>query len=129
MFVYHIYMTSPLCWLLVLSLYKEDYLHMFKVFLDYTALAVNGEVKRPNNGLTTPFWWLLFLELTDLSLSLCHQNFGGVFVLSLCFFLFFFCGLRGFCHRSESGLFLSLLQHVKCQGLARVVSLLHVNSI
>ena len=32
--------------------------------------------------------------------------FGGVFVLSGCFFDF--CGCRGFCHRTESDLFLFL---------------------
>ena len=30
MFVYHVFMTSPFGWLLVLSLYKEDYLQTFK---------------------------------------------------------------------------------------------------
>ena len=30
MFVYHISMASPLCWLLFLSLYKEGYLHICK---------------------------------------------------------------------------------------------------
>ena len=34
--------------------------------------------------------------------------FGGVFVLSRCFFLLL-CGCRGFCHRTESDLFLFLL--------------------
>ena len=35
------------------------------------------------------------------------EVFGGVFVLSRCFLDF--CGCRGFCHRTESGLFLFLL--------------------
>ena len=37
------------------------------------------------------------------------EVFGGVFVLSRCFFVFF-CRCRGFCHRTESDLFLFLIQ-------------------
>ena len=37
-------MTSPL-WLLVLSLYKEDYLKKIVCPFDYTAVAVSGKVE------------------------------------------------------------------------------------
>ena len=48
MFVYHIFMTSPL-WLAVGPwTYKEDYLQFFLNVcpFDYTAVAVNGKVER-----------------------------------------------------------------------------------
>ena len=49
MFVYHIFMTSPLWLAGVLSLYKEDYLQIFKCArpFDYTVLAVSGKVEYP----------------------------------------------------------------------------------
>ena len=37
--------------------------------------------------------------------SLCNQSFGGVFYV-VTMLLGFFCGCRGFCHRTESDLFL-----------------------
>ena len=37
------------------------------------------------------------------------EVFGGVFVLSRCFFDFFWGRCRGICHRTESDLFLFLL--------------------
>ena len=51
MFVYHIFMTSPLTplyWLLVLSLYKEDLFYKFLNVcpFDYTAVAVTGKLER-----------------------------------------------------------------------------------
>ena len=48
MFVYHIFMTSPLlCWLLVLSLHEEDYLQVLNMCpFDNTAVVVSGKVER-----------------------------------------------------------------------------------
>ena len=41
--------------LLVLSLYKENYLHILNVCpFDYMAVAVSGKVERSLTGLTTP---------------------------------------------------------------------------
>ena len=54
--------------MLVLSLYKENYLHFVCPF-DYTALAVSGKVGYLLTGLTTPVGWLLLLQLTVLSRS------------------------------------------------------------
>ena len=42
MFVYHIFITIRFDWLMVLSLYKEDYLQI----INYTAGAVSGKVER-----------------------------------------------------------------------------------
>ena len=59
MFLYHILMTSLLWLVLILSLYKEDYLQIFNVCpFDYTALAVSGKVWYPLTGLTTPIAWI-----------------------------------------------------------------------
>ena len=41
-FVYHILWPLRFGWLLVLSIYKEDYLHISH--FDYTAFAVSGKV-------------------------------------------------------------------------------------
>ena len=47
MFVYHILLPLRFGWLLVLSLYKEDYLQILNVCpFDYTAVAVSGKVER-----------------------------------------------------------------------------------
>ena len=41
-------------WLLVLGLYKDNYLHIIKfVPFDYTAFAINGKVRIPETGSTT----------------------------------------------------------------------------
>ena len=56
--------------------------------------------------------WLLLLQLTVLHFWKSVRNrcvievFGGFVVLARSFFDFFFCGCRGFCHRTESDLFL-----------------------
>ena len=58
------------CWLLVLGLYKEDYLQIFNVCpFDYMAFAVSGKVGIPLSGLTAPVEWLSSLQLTVLSRS------------------------------------------------------------
>ena len=56
MSVYHIFMISLFGWLLVLSLYKEDYLRFFLNVcpFDYTTFAVSGKVGYPLTDLTTP---------------------------------------------------------------------------
>ena len=59
---------------------------------------MSGKVGVPLTGLTTPVGWLLFLQLTFLSRSLCNRSFDGVFVLSL-YFLEFSVGV-GVCHRT-----------------------------
>ena len=47
MFVYHILWPLLFGWLLVLSLYKEDYLQIFQcVSFDYMAVVVSGKVER-----------------------------------------------------------------------------------
>ena len=86
----------------------------FKNFWDicpfeYTAVAVSRKVGIPYIGLTTPVGWLLLLRHTVLSQSLCNRSFCGDFVLSCCV-LNFSLGVGGFCHRTESDLFLFLLR-------------------
>ena len=57
MFVYHIFMTSRFSFLLVVSLYKEDYLQIFKrVLLITRPLRLVG---RLSARLTTPIAWIL----------------------------------------------------------------------
>ena len=79
---------------------------------DYTALAVSGKVVNRFNhtsGVTA-------VTPTDRPKSVRNrcaiEVFGGVFyVVTLLFG--FFCGCRGFCHRTESDLFLFLFLHYK----------------
>ena len=78
---------------------------------DYKAFAVSGKVGIPSTGLTTPVGWLS-LPQTDRPKSVCNrcviEVFGGVLcVVTLLFG--YFCQCRGFCHRTESDLFLFLL--------------------
>ena len=45
MFVYHILLPLRLGWLMVLSLYKEDYFQFFNVCsFDYTGASVIGKI-------------------------------------------------------------------------------------
>ena len=56
--------------LLVLSLYKEDYLQFIDLRpSDYTAFVVSGKVGNPFFCFTTPIGWFLLLQLTVLSRS------------------------------------------------------------
>ena len=69
--LYHILLPFHFDWILILSLYKEEYLQIF-IFVcpfDYTAFVVSGKVWYPLTGLTTPVGWLLLLKLTALSQS------------------------------------------------------------
>ena len=56
--------------------------------------------------------WVTAVTPTDRPKSVRNSRvikvLGGVFMLSRCFFGLF-CGCRGFCHRTESDLFLFLL--------------------
>ena len=56
------------------------------------------------------------------------EVFGGVFVLSRCFFGFF-CGCRGFWHRTESDLFLFLFIPGLTLTELRVVSMEHLQRV
>ena len=47
MFVYQMFWPLDFGWLLVLSLYKKDYLQIFKCPFDYMAFAVSGQVGYP----------------------------------------------------------------------------------
>ena len=88
-------------------------LHTIEHPFDYTAISVSGKVGRPLTGLTTPVGWLLLLQLTVLSRSgiVVKSNFWWRFhVVKLLFECF--CECRGFCHRTESELFLFLLKHL-----------------
>ena len=66
MVVYHTLWAIRFGWLLVLSLFKEDYVQFFFPF-DYTADVVSGKIERSLTGLTTPVGWLLLIQLTVLS--------------------------------------------------------------
>ena len=81
------------------------YLHV-RAF-DYTIDVLSGRVGIPLTGFTTPDGWLSLPQLTVLSRSaIVVKVFGGVCVVTLLFG--FFCRCRGFCHRTESDLFLFL---------------------
>ena len=79
--------------------------------------SVSGKVGIPLTGLTTPVGWLS-LPPTDRPKSVRSRYvieiFGGVFVMSRCFFGFF-CGYRNFGHGTESDLFLFLLPDILMQ--------------
>ena len=106
-------MASPLCcW--SLGPYIEDYLQFINVFVGFF-LVVSGNVVISLTGLITPVGWgeggvVTPTDRPKFVRSRCViEVFGDVFVLSRCFFGFF-CGCGGFCHRTESDLFLFLLQ-------------------
>ena len=97
-------------WLLLLSLYKEDYLQIFNVCpFDYTAFAVSGQDLVPVNWFIY-IGWMTVVTQTDRPTSvrnrLIIEGFGGVFVLSIGFRIF--CSYKGFCHKTESNLLLFL---------------------
>ena len=74
--------------------------HLNACPFDYTAFATSGKVRIPWTGLTTPvggcryFSWPIQVGPQ----SLCNRRSW-----------IFFCGFRGFCHWTESDLFLFLL--------------------
>ena len=69
------------------------------------------ESGRPVNRFNHTSWVAIVMQ-TDRPMSIRNRCvidvFGGVFVLSRCFF-FIFCGCRGFCHTTEPDIFLFLL--------------------
>ena len=101
-----------LSWLLVLGLYKEDYLQIFK----FVSFCLHGFCNKweswdPVNRLNHTSL-VAIVTPSDRPKSVRNRCvikvFGGVFyVVKLLFG--FFCGCRGFCHRTESDLFLFLL--------------------
>ena len=75
---------------------------------DYTVVAVSE-----GGALVSRFHhisWVAVVTPTDRPKSVCNrcviEDFDGFFVLSRCFLVLFFCVCRGFCHRTESDLFL-----------------------
>ena len=57
-------------WLLVLGLYKDDYVQILNVCtFDYTVFEISGKVEIPIPCLTSTFEWMSFLQLTVLSRS------------------------------------------------------------
>ena len=76
---------------------------------DKTAFAVSGKVGIPLTGLTTPVAWLSLPQRPSQvgPPSLCNGSFWWRFCVVMLLFGFF-CRCRGFCHRTESDLFLFL---------------------
>ena len=107
----HFYDLSALvgCWSSV-SIRRFIYNFLNVCPFDYTAVAVSGKVDRFNHTS-----WVTAVTPTDRPRSVRNscviKVFGGVFMLSRCFFGLF-CGCRGFCHRTESDLFLFLSSRV-----------------
>ena len=100
-------------WLLVLSLYKEDYIQFFKIcFLLIARLLRKWDgwalINRFNHTS-----WVVVVSPTDRPKSVRNrcviEVFGGVIVLSH-WFLGFSAGVGFFCHRNESDLFLFLFR-------------------
>ena len=93
-------------WLLVLSLYKEDYLQILNVcpfYFNFFCSSWEGFVPVNRFNHTS---WMTVVTITD-RLKSVHNRcvievFGGVFVLSIGFRIF--CWYRSFCHRTESDL-------------------------
>ena len=87
-------------WLLVLSLYKEDYLQIFKcVSFWYHGRCVSWEGWDPVNRFNHTSWMAIVTR------TVCNRSFCWRFC-AVTLFLDFFCGCRGFCHRNESDFFL-----------------------
>ena len=85
------------------------------VNFDYTDFAVSGKVGTPKTGLPTPVVWLSFCQLTVLSRSSIVVKSKFLWRFCVVMLLFgFFCGWRGFCHRTESDLFLFYLDIIVC---------------
>ena len=63
------------------------------------------------SSITTPVGCVLLLQVTVLSRSqsLCNRSFWWRFFYVVTLFFGFFCGCRGFCHETESDLFLFFL--------------------
>ena len=74
---------------------------------DYTAFAFSGKGWYPVNRFNHTSW-VAIVTPADRPKSVCNhcviEVFGGVFVLSRCFLDF--CRFGGFCHRTESYLFI-----------------------
>ena len=77
------------------------------IWVEKLGLPRSGELQHETNPRERPFDpWADFLML-------CNRSFGdvlfGCFLCCHVAFFKFFCGCRGFCHRTESDLFLILL--------------------
>ena len=96
MFVYHVFMTSPL-WLLVLSLYKEDYLHFLHLCpFVYTAVSVSGKVERSLIVLTHQWGGCWYSNLPQSVNNCCViEGLVAFIVFSRCF-LDLSVGVRAF---------------------------------
>ena len=77
---------------------------------DFTTFAVSGKVGIPLTGITTPVRWLLLLQLIVLNRSaiVVLSKFLVAFLCCNCGVFLIFCWSLGFCHRTESDLFLFL---------------------
>ena len=111
LYVYRFLWPLRLGWLLVCCLYKEVYLQFFNVCpFDYTAVAGSGKVGPVNQ--VNHASWVAIITSTDRPKSVRNRSVielfcGVVFVVIVPFW--HFCWFRGFCHRTESDLFLFLL--------------------
>ena len=74
---------------------------------DYTTGTLSGKVERSIVNRFDPTNWVAVVTPTDRPKSVRNrcvlEVFDDVFVLSHCFLMF--CGCRGFCHRTESDIF------------------------
>ena len=100
-----------LVWLLVCCLYKEVYLHFFKrVSFWLHGCCGNGKVGSVTQVNHTS--WAAVVTPTDRPKSVRHRCVIELFCGVLCVVtlpFWYFCWCRGFCHRTESTLFLVLL--------------------
>ena len=103
-------MTSPLGWLLICCLYKEVYLQSFKgVSFWLHGCCGSGKVGTVNQVNHTS--WVVIVTPTDRRKSVRNRcvielSCGVVCIVTLPFL--HFCWCRGFCHRTDSDLFLFL---------------------
>ena len=125
LYVYRFLWPLRVEWLLVCCLYKEAYLQILNVCpFDYMAVAESGKVGPLNQVNHTS--WVAVGTPTDrpkLVRNCCViEHFCG-FVCVITLPIWHFCLRRGFCHRTESDLFIFLFQlfGTVCMLIARLL--------
>ena len=115
LFVYWFLWPLRLVWLLVCCLYKDVYLQIFK-YVSFGLHGCCGEWEGGPVNQVNHTSWVAIVTPTDRPKSVRNRCVielfcGIVYVVTVPFC--HFCWCRGFCHRTESDLFLFLLWSIK----------------